>query len=347
MEMITLTIDGQRVEVKKGTTVLEAARASDIYIPTLCFDPDLKPYGACRLCVVEIENMRGLPTACTTTATEGMVVHTETPKVNKTRCATAELLINSHPVDCLVCHQRGQCELQDIAAYLGIESDRLERLRRVSPPDFVDTSNPFFIRDASKCILCGKCVRACDEIAGFGVIDLAFRGIKTIVSTFGNMPLLEADCKSCGECLVRCPTGALTLKQAIVATRQVQTICPYCGVGCSISLGLRPGKIVSVTGVRENSVNKGKLCAKGRFGIPEFVHHPERLTSPLIRRNGKLEEATWEEALDITVSKFSHYQGDKVAVISSAKCTNEDNYITQKFARAVLGTNNVDHCARL
>jgi len=344
VEKIKLIIDGQEVEARKGMTVLEVAQEAGIYIPTLCSDPDLEPYGACRLCVVEIEGMRGLPTSCTTPATDGMVVHTETPAVNQVRCTVVELLIVDHPSDCLTCPKNQQCELQKVAAYLGITKQRFRKTTRLLP---VDTSNPFFDHDPNYCILCGKCVRICDEVEGIGAWALTFRGYESQVSTFGDKPLVESDCVSCGECVAHCPVGALTPKDALQPTREVATTCAYCGVGCGINLGIRNERVISVRGRRDNTVNNGSLCVKGRFGITEFVHHPERLTTPLIRRDGKLTEATWDEALELVASKLAGYGKDEVAVISSAKCTNEDNYVTQKFARAVLGTNNVDHCARL
>ncbi len=341
---IRLTIDGQGVEVREGMTVLGAAQAAGIYIPTLCSDPDLEPYGACRLCVVEIDKMRGLPTACTTTATEGMVVHTETPAVNQVRHTAIELLIADHPSDCLTCPKNQQCDLQKVAAYLGITKQRFRKTTRLLD---VDTSNPFFDRDPNYCILCGKCVSVCDEICGVGAIALSFRGYASKVTTFGDGLLIDSNCESCGECVAHCPVGALTPKEAKQPTREVETTCPYCGVGCQIYLGIRHGRVITVRGSREGTVNKGSLCVKGRFGITEFVHHPERLTTPLVRQNGKFTEATWDEALDLVADRLRRYKGDEVAVFSSAKCTSEENYVIQKFARAVLGTNNVDHCARL
>jgi len=344
VEIITLTIDGKETEAREGMTVLEVAQTAGIYIPTLCSDPDLEPYGACRLCVVEIEKMRGLPIACTTPATDGMIVHTETPAVNKVRCTAVELLIADHPSDCLTCLKNQQCELQKVAAYLGITQQRFRETTRSLP---IDASNPFFDHDPNYCILCGKCVRVCDEVENVGAIDLTFRGYASQVSSFGGKPILESNCESCGECVAHCPVGALIAKDTLQATREVETTCVYCGVGCRIYLGIRNERVISVRGRREGTVNKGSLCVKGRFGITEFIHHPDRLTTPLIRRNGELVEATWDEALDLVVSKLANYGTDEVAVISSAKCTNEDNYVTQKFARAVLGTSNVDHCARL
>jgi len=341
---IKLTINGTKVRINKGATVLEAAQMAGIYIPTLCSDPDLEPYGSCRLCVVEIEGLRGLPTACTTPATDGMVVHTETPAVNEVRRTAVELLIADHPTDCLTCRKNQQCELQKVAAYLGITERRLPHTDRLLP---VDTSNPFFDLDRNYCILCAKCVRACNEVAGVGAIDLAFRGYEAKVATFGDKPLLESICKSCGECVVRCPVGALTPKETIQPTREVKTTCPYCGVGCQMYLGIKDEQVIRVRGDRDNDVNIGRLCVKGRFGVAEFIHHSDRLTSPLIGKNGEFTETTWDEALDEVAARLKAYSPDEVAILSSAKCTNEENYLTQKLARAVLGTHNIDHCARL
>ena len=190
-------------------------------------------------------------------------------------------------------------------------------------------------------------MRACQEITCIGTIDMSYRGYAMKVSTFGDLPLIETDCGSCGECMVRCPVGAMFPKDTIRPEREVRTVCTYCGVGCSMYLGVKDGKITGVRGVREGPVNHGRLCVKGRFGIAEFGNHPDRLTTPLIRKNGRFEEASWEETLDLVVARLGKYRGDEVAVISSAKSTNEDNYVMQKLARAVLGTNNVDHCARL
>ena len=369
LDVIRLSIDGQEVEARKGMTVLETAQLAGIYIPTLCSDPDLEPYGACRLCVVEIEKMRGLPTACTTPATDRMVVHTNTPAVNEVRRTTVELLLADHPSECLVCDRKqhcqpfdiclrsvavtercitcpknGQCELQEIVDYLGITELPFRKTTRALP---IDTSNPFFDRDLTKCILCGKCVRICNEVQGVGAITLTFRGYSSQVSTFGDKLLIDSNCESCGECVVHCPVAALMPKKAEQPTEEVETTCPYCGCGCGIYLGIRNGQVVNVRGRRDGAVNNGSLCVKGRFGIIEFIHHQDRLKTPLIKRDGDFTEATWDEALDLVASKLAGYNKDQLAVISSAKCTNEDNYIAQKFGRAVLGTNNVDHCARL
>ncbi len=359
---IRLTINGKKVMASDGMTVLEAASGADLYIPTLCYDRALKPYGACRLCIVQIEGMRGFPTACTTPAQEGMVVHTETEEIQKIRRIIVELAIANHPYECLVCDRNQDCELLRVARYVGVEQRSVGRLRRTTQAKSRDTSNPAFDFDPNKCILCGKCVRRCDEIVGVGAIDFVYRGYDTVVSPFGAKPLALSVCQSCGECVEHCPTGALMPKHHLVPEREVETTCPYCGVGCSIYLGVRTGKIVGVTGNEQSPVNHGELCVKGRYGL-DFVHHRDRLTHPLIRReeipkgaglreiSHMFREADWSEALDRVaqgIGKTVNRCGpDSIGLLSSAKCTNEDNYIFQKFGRAALGTNNVDHCARL
>jgi formate dehydrogenase alpha subunit len=345
---ITLTINGQSVLIDAGSTVFQAAKKEGIYIPHLCYDEDMEPYGACRLCIVEIDGYKGMPTSCTTPATDGMVVRTETEDINRVRKATVELLISTHPPDCLSCRANQKCELQKVAAYLGTDQIRLRREVNDIP---LDESNPFFIRDLSKCILCGKCVRACDEIRGVNCIDIAFRGFDSLISTFNNRPILESTCETCGECIRRCPTGALYPKFEILpATDEIETICPYCGCGCGIVLGVRNNKVVSVSGNESNPVSKGSLCVKGRFGL-DFVNAEDRLTHPLIKKDGTFVQASWDEALDLISNKIKYtkekYGADSIAGLSSAKCTNEENYIFQKFMRAAIGTNNVDHCARL
>ena len=366
---VALTIDGQEVKVPQGATVLEAALKADIYIPTICYHPDLKPYGGCRLCIVQIQGMRGFPTACTTPATNGMVVTTSSADLNDIRRTTMELIHRSHPCECLTCNRRercgpndvclrnvavtdrcitcpsnGVCELQKVADYLGMQESTIPREEK---PREIDHSNPFFDLDRNRCILCGRCTRTCQEITCVGAIDLAYRGFDMKVATFGDKPLLESICRSCGECMVRCPVGALTPKLPAFIDKEIKTTCPYCAVGCQMYLGIKDGKIVSVRGDREGPSNEGRLCVKGRFGIPEFVHHEDRLTTPLIKRNGKFEKATWDEALDLVAQKLKQYQPAEVGVVSSARSTNEANYVMQKFGRAALKTNNVDHCARL
>jgi len=363
MGTVRLTIDGREVEASHGVSVLQAASEAGIYIPTLCYDNDLKPYGGCRLCVVEIEGMRGLVSSCTTPATEGMVVHSDTPRVTRSRRTTMELISVNHRGDCIMCTRNQDCELLKVARYLGVEQEHVDRLRRSTEVLPLDKSHPAFTRDPNKCILCSRCVRACQEVAVVGAIDLAFRGNSAKVATFGDRPIADSICRSCGECVARCPTGALASKWEKPPAEEVKTICPYCGVGCSIYLGVRDNRIVSVRGDSEGPANRGSLCVKGRWGY-DFVNHPERLRTPLIRlpgvareagHNGRVQEifreATWEEALGLAAERLlslkQAYRPDSIAALSSAKCTNEDNYVMQKFVRGVIGTNNIDHCARL
>jgi formate dehydrogenase alpha subunit len=348
VEHVTVTIDGRRISVPEGASVLDAAQSAGIYVPTLCYDRDLEPVGACRLCIVEIEGMRGLPTACTTRAAEGMVARTDTEQVNSVRRMTCEMLMADHPSDCLTCSANQQCELQKVAAYLGL---RQQRLRRAERQAILDESNPFFTRDLSRCVLCGRCVRACLELRGVGAIEVVGRGFESRIGTFDDLPISESVCESCGECIARCPVGALRVKSEVLPpTREARTTCPYCGCGCGLVLGVRGGRIVRVRGDDDNPVSRGSLCVKGRFGL-DYVHSPERLTRPLVRRDGRLQEATWDEALELAARRLggikAEHGPDALAGLSSAKCTNEENYLFQKFMRAVIGTNNVDHCARL
>jgi predicted molibdopterin-dependent oxidoreductase YjgC len=318
--------------------------SAGIYIPNLCYHADLEPYGGCRLCLVEIQGMRGLPTACTTMVAEGMAVKTYGVELDQVRRDTLQLLLANHPTDCLACVKNQRCELQKVAAYMGVTE---RTLRRTSGKKAVDESNPFFKLDRNYCILCGRCTRTCDEITCVNAIEMVSRGDDTRVSTFGDQPFMESICRSCGECVVRCPVGALVPKNDIIPISEVLTTCCYCAVGCSMYLGVWGGRIVSVHGNREGKANRGQLCVKGRFGIPEFVQHPDRLAAPLVRGENGLATADWDETLDLVAAKFGAYKPDEIAVIASAKCTNEDVYVTQKLARAVLGTNNIDHCARL
>ena len=344
MEEVTLNIDGQQVCAQRGMTVLEAALEAGIYIPSLCYHPDLTPHGGCRLCIVEIDGMKGMPTACTTAVADGMVVRTATEAVNKVRMDIIELILADHPLDCLTCVKNQQCELQKVAAYLGIKERRLEK---TTGERKIDDSNPFFTLDRNYCIMCQRCTRTCDEITCVNAIEILNRGYDSYVGTFGDRDFMLSICQSCGECVVRCPVAALTIKEEQRPTREVETTCPYCGVGCSLLLGVRDDKIVSVKGNRESTANRGQLCVKGRFSIPGFVHSPERLKTPLIKKGGQFVEASWDEALQLVADKLGSYPKDKVGVISSARCTNEDNYVAQKFCRVVLENNNVDHCARV
>ena len=344
MAALTIRIDGVDVAAKEGATILEAASASGIYIPHLCHHPDLKPFGACRLCMVDVNGR--LVLACYTPVQQGMVVLTETPAAVRVRKVAMKLLLAGHPSECTTCSKQSRCELQRVASHIGVTSEDIARLRRMDRKFSPDTSNPFFDRDMRKCILCGICVRTCEEIQGAAAIDFAYRGSNSPISTFMDGPLAQSNCESCGECLVRCPVGALIPKDTREPSRETRTTCPYCGVGCQFFLGMRGNVVVGARGYRGSPVNHGELCAKGRFGH-SFVNHPSRLTRPLIRKDGKLVEVSWDEAMELVARKLAGYRGNSFAALCSAKCTNEENYVIQKFARVVLGTNNIDHCARL
>ncbi len=376
--MVTLTIDGMKVTVRKLSTVLDAARKLDIPIPTLCHHPELSPFGGCRLCIVEVQGMARPVAACTAMAKEGMEVITTSPYLEKLRKTTLELLLSDHPNDCMVCERAGDCTLQELAYFYGIRENRFLGEKR---PYIKKDENPFVERSMEKCILCGQCVRVCEEIQGVGAVDFAYKGFKTRVCASYEKDL---DCEFCGQCVAVCPTGALTGKMWAHKGRQkdieqVDTVCPYCGCGCNLTLHVRRNEVIRVSS-KEDTINEGWLCAKGRFGYG-FINSPDRLTKPLIRiahkkssefgvrsseykdkpqiKNSSLithhssffREVSWEEALDYIAKRLREIKGkygpDSIGGLSSAKCTNEENYLFQKFMRAVIGTNNVDHCARL
>jgi len=360
--MVTLKVDGQKVTVRKLSTILDAARKLDIPIPTLCHHPELSPFGGCRLCLVEIKGSAKPVAACTTFARDSMEVITTSPQIEKMRRTTLELLLSDHPTDCMVCERAGDCRLQELAYFYGIRGNRfMGEQRAYTKKD----GNPFLERDMEKCILCGQCVRICDEIQGVGAIDFAYRGLKTkICPPFEN----DLNCEFCGQCVAVCPTGALTGKMWAQKGRQnfkeVDTVCPYCGCGCNITLHVWRNKVRRVSS-KEDTLNEGWLCPKGRFGY-EFIHSPDRLTKPLIRTVSKddstfniyqtnppsalFKEVSWDEAFGYIARRLKEikekYGPDVIGGLSSAKCTNEENYLFQKFMRAVIGTNNVDHCAR-
>ncbi|MHC4940047.1 MAG: formate dehydrogenase subunit alpha [Planctomycetota bacterium] len=340
--MINITIDDKPLSVDPSKTVLEAALDNGIFIPHLCHDPDLVPVGVCRLCFVEMDGQ--LLTACNTPVREGAEIRTDTAEIRETQTGAVELLLVNHHRGRVECEEN--CELSEIARFLHVDEARLERYRKPDKTLPADTSNPFFEFDPNICVLCGICVRTCDEIVGVQAIDFVQRGFDTTIGSAPGAQWIDSDCVSCGECVVRCPTGSLSFTEFDEPDREVVTTCTYCGCGCGIHLGVKDERLVSVRGVRENPSNEGRLCVKGRFGF-DFVNSPDRLTTPLIRRNGKLEEASWDEALDLVAAKFRESRGEAFAAIASAKLTNEENYLLQKFSRAVMGTNNIDHCARL
>ena len=349
MDFIQLTIDDRSVTVSPGTSVLEAARQVGIKIPTLCHLADLTPTGACRICVVEIDGMKTLAAACSMPVSAGMSVHTHSPAVLETRRMVLELMLANHPADCFSCGRNLNCELQELAAELGVKRIRFDGERRHYT---VDDSNPFIVRDNEKCILCGRCVRTCQELQVCNVLDFTGRGFDTKLAPAFDSATRESDCVFCGACVSACPVGALTEKVLCQSGRpdqKVRTTCPFCGVGCNFDLNVKDGKVIGVTSTPDSPVNGRLLCVKGRFGV-DYIHSPQRLTTPLIRKNDKLEPASWDEALNLVAHRFkeirSQHGSDALAALSSARCTNEENYVLQKFMRAAIGTNSVDHCAR-
>lgn len=351
MTDIRVTIDNVTYSSPAGSTILEIARANKLRIPTLCYNPKLSIVGACRMCVVEVAGSRGLMTACSTVAVDGMQVSTASEAVIKSRRNVLELLLSDHPMECLTCEVAGDCALQKYAYEYNVTGSAY----KADPRDYdLDTDNPFYIRDMRMCITCGQCVRVCDEIVGATALGFAERGDRTFVGPAFGQSIRETTCVSCGSCVDACPTAALSSKHArnrlrTADVKHVTTTCGYCGVGCQVDLLVDKNEILGVEPV-EGPANEGFLCVKGKYGF-NFVNHPDRLTSPLMRKSGKLVEVTWEEALDFVAGRFSaiveEYGSQSIMSLSSARCTNEENYLMQKLSRAVIGNNNIDHCARL
>ncbi len=388
---ITLTINGKKVTAPEGSTILEAAGTTGIEIPTLCHHPDLSDVGACRMCVVSVEKARGLQTACTTPVFEGMVVNTESTEARETRKFILEMLLTDHPNECMTCEVNGDCTLQDLVYDYSVAWPEHNGSRHTYEID--PDPNPFIFIDHNKCILCSRCIRACSEIQNRDVWNFAYRGFQTKLVAGADQLLLDARCESCGQCVAYCPVGALHDKMSIGLGRanqvtKVRTTCAYCGVGCNFDLNVRDDKVVRVTSAPDAPVNGMSLCVKGRYGY-DYVHHPDRLTRPLVRAKWldikQVEEQVatgqwqidttaekrtqtsanghkaitadtfiktdWDTALDVVAGKFAQVKqthgGDGFAVLASAKCTNEENFLFSKFTRQILGTNSIDHCARL
>jgi len=363
--MVSLTINGKSVQAEPTWTILETAQNAGISIPTLCYHKDLSPHGGCRMCLVSVKGVRGLVTSCTTPVNDGMEVETESNELFISRQSTLKLLLSAY-------HDAGykqvnaeDSELISLAKQYGVDP-QAEMSKEPRYPVNTDP-NPFVWVDMNKCILCSRCVRACAEVQGRFVWGLAERGFETHIAAGLDETMLEARCESCGACVAYCPTGALDLKMSIddapKVEKKVTTTCTYCGVGCQFDLNVADNQIVRVTSNPNAPVNGMHLCVKGRFGY-DFVDHPDRLTKPMVRDyllkgeprpsksdRGQWVETDWDTALNLAADKLAFYRdtfgADSVGVLSSAKCTNEENYLMNKFARQVIGTNNVDHCARL
>jgi predicted molibdopterin-dependent oxidoreductase YjgC len=373
-----ILINGHEFTFFPGETILQVAQRNGIDIPTLCFMKRAAPTGACRICLVEVEGARGLVASCAMPAAPKMVVRTETPRVMRARRMNLELLLSSGHHNCLVqdldmdswtdfqlkamsaqgheeiCPAYGDCRLQELAIKFQIKQNRFE------PSEVrhkIENVNPLIVRDLSRCVLCGRCVQACNEVQVNNAISYGYRGSGSKIVAKGDRALKDSDCVFCGECVEACPVGALVTLEDFKTRAYVKgekkatrTTCTYCGVGCQLYLQVRNDRVVEVTGVEEVGPNYGSLCVKGRFGY-DFIHDPGRLQKPLIRENGKFREASWDEALSLVAGKLKSIKGehgaDSIGVLSSARITNEENYLVQKFTRAAIGTNNIDHCARL
>jgi formate dehydrogenase major subunit len=352
-ETIRLTIDGRPVTARPGQTLLEVANENGWYVPSLCYHPKVGQAALCRTCVVEVDGMEGLQTTCTMEVSDSMVVRTDTELVVEARRMNVDLLLSAGAHDCLTCEATGQCELQDAAYRVGIDRPSFPLNEPLLP---IDDSSEFIVRDPNKCIHCFRCITGCNNLVVNDVLDMGYRGDKSMVICDNDVPMGESSCVHCGECVQLCPTGALVEKKAVGSGRvweldKVRTTCPYCGVGCQVEVHVdrSANRIVKVTGVEGTPPNDGMLCLKGRFGY-DFASSPDRLTTPLVRRNGTLEPTTWDDALDYTAQKLTDIRDrhgpDAFGMIACGRSTNENNYAAMKFARAAIGTNNVDHCAR-
>ena len=353
--MVNVFIDGMAVSVPEGTSVMRAAAMVGADIPKLCATDNLNAFGSCRLCLVEIEGRPGTPASCTTPCQEGMSVHTQTPRLDKLRKGVMELYISDHPLDCLTCPANGDCELQDMAGAVGLRTVRYGTEGENHLHKGKDVSNPYFTFDASKCIVCSRCVRACSEVQGTFALTIAGRGFGSEVSPSQQEPFLDSECVSCGACVQACPTATLQEKSVIdlgVPSRKVKTTCAYCGVGCSFVAELRGDEVVRMVPDKQGGANAGHSCVKGRFAWG-YAQHQDRVTTPMIRDSIAEEwrEVTWDEAIAFAAERLNQIKAthgvDAIGGITSSRCTNEEVYVVQKMVRAAFGTNNVDTCARV
>lgn len=353
-KQVTLNIDGRDVTVPEGTSIMAAAVETGVMVPKLCATDSLEPFGSCRLCLVEIEGRRGYPASCTTLVAEGIKVHTQTDKLAEIRRGVMELYISDHPLDCLTCATNGDCELQDMAGAVGLREVRYGYEGENHLSQAKDESNPYFTFDPSKCIVCSRCVRACEETQGTFALTIQGRGFDSKVSA-GNKDFLESECVSCGACVQACPTATLiekTVIQAGTPEHTVTTTCAYCGVGCSFDAEMKGEEVVRMTPTKNGGANHGHSCVKGRFAWG-YATHKDRITKPMIRKtiHEPWQEVSWDEAINYAASEIKRIQAkygkDSVGGITSSRCTNEEVYVTQKLIRAVFGNNNVDTCARV
>jgi len=354
-EEVTLTIDGQEVSAPKGTSIMRAAQMIGTTIPKLCATDSLEPFGSCRLCLVEIEGRRGTPASCTTPVEAGMVVHTENAKLNKLRKGVMELYISDHPLDCLTCSANGDCELQDMAGAVGLREVRYgyDGANHLDAP--TDTSNPYFQFESSKCIVCSRCVRACEEVQGTFALTIEGNGFRSKVSAGVSEDFMNSECVSCGACVQACPTATLMEKSVVqlgTPEHSVETTCAYCGVGCTFCAEMKGDQVVRMVPSKNGKANDGHSCVKGRFAFG-YATHKDRITKPMIRENTSdpWREVSFEEAVEYTAGKFKQIQekyGRKsIGGITSSRCTNEEVWVVQKMIRAAFRNNNTDTCARV
>ena len=354
-QQVTLVIDGRQVTVAAGTSVLRAATESGVNIPRLCATDSLEPFGSCRLCLVEIEGRKGYPASCTTPVEQGMQVRTQSPRLQELRRGVMELYLSDHPLDCLTCAANGDCELQEMAGVVGLREVRYGADGANHLHSGKDESNPYFTYDPSKCIVCNRCVRACEEIQGTFALTIAGRGFDARVAAGQEQPFMASECVSCGACVQACPTATLQEKTVIASGQpehSVVTTCAYCGVGCAFKAEMKGNQVVRMVPYKDGQANEGHSCVKGRFAWG-YATHPQRILKPMLRNRitDPWREVSWDEALDHAASEFKRiqqqYGRDSIGGIVSSRCTNEEDYLVQKMVRAAFGNNNVDNCARV